>query len=680
MFGNFTKRTVFFIMAGLLLWGAEAVLAGNIDSGNKYAWSTNAGWINFNTEHDSVTVKADHLTGFAWAENVGWIKLGNGSSGPYTNTSSGNWGVNNDGSGNLSGFGWSKNVGWVNFKPDGQGQVTIDADGNFDGYAWGENVGWIHFQNVSPAYKVATTWNPNPVVAFSSATYSDAENVGASNSVTLTRTVFTDCVTEVEVSVTGGDATGETDYDNSGFSMTVTFNTGENEKTISVPVTDDAVDEEDETVIFSVTSVSNADIGTQNTATLTITDDDTRGVTVTPTAGLVTTESGVTATFTVVLASQPTAEVTVGISSSNTDEGTVSPASLTFSPTGSPLWSDPQTVTVTGADDSPAAGDGNIVYTIVTAAATGGDYAGLDPDDVLVTNNDDDTPGITVTPTALTADESSGTEDFVIKLNTRPTGDTNVTVPLEVTEPCTLPVTSVTITNAAWETGITVTVTAPDDSVVNPEGKRSCTVSTGDPTSTDSDYGNLGADDVADVTFTVQDDETAGFEISDISGNTTEAGGTATFTVRLTSEPSADVTVAVSSDDTTEGTVSPESLSFGSDDWDTTKTVTVTGEDDGDTDGNVAYKIVLAEAVSDDSDYHGTDPPDVSVTNTDDPSEYDPGDVNGDGEVDLKDAVLCLKVLAGISDTAEVRLATDVNDDGRIGFEELFFVLEKLAE
>ena len=83
-----------------------------------------------------------------------------------------------------------------------------------------------------------------------------------------------------------------------------------------------------------------------------------------PTGGLVTTEAGGNATFTVVLNTQPVADVTIGLSSSDTGEGTVSPNSLTFT---SGNWSSVQTVTVTGVDD--AIGDGNQSYTIVTAAA-----------------------------------------------------------------------------------------------------------------------------------------------------------------------------------------------------------------------------------------------------------------------------------------------------------------------
>ena len=63
------------------------------------------------------------------------------------------------------------------------------------------------------------------------------------------------------------------------------------------------------------------------------------------------------------------------------------------------------------------------------------------------------------------------------------------------------------------------------------------------------------AEDLFKTTNT--DNETAGFTVSSISGNTTEAGGTATFTVKLNSQPTANVTIVVSSSDTSEGTISP---------------------------------------------------------------------------------------------------------------------------
>ena len=112
-------------------------------------------------------------------------------------------------------------------------------------------------------------------------------------------------------------------------------------------------------------------------------------MTVSPTSGLVTTEAGGTATFKVRLNSPPTTTVTIGLSSSNAAEGTVSPASLVFTPAD---WNLDQTVTVTGGDD--AVDDGRVAYTIVTAATVSTDpaYNGLNPPDVSVTNRDDDAP------------------------------------------------------------------------------------------------------------------------------------------------------------------------------------------------------------------------------------------------------------------------------------------------
>ena len=93
----------------------------------KWAWSTNAGWINFapaapnGAFMDGVAVYPDHLEGFAWAENTGWIRLGTHTSGgawTYANNSATNYGVNrNPATGALSGYAWSSTVGWIKFDP-----------------------------------------------------------------------------------------------------------------------------------------------------------------------------------------------------------------------------------------------------------------------------------------------------------------------------------------------------------------------------------------------------------------------------------------------------------------------------------------------------------------------------------------------------------------------------------
>ena len=100
------------------------------------------------------------------------------------------------------------------------------------------------------------------------------------------------------------------------------------------------------------------------TVALTNINNNTAGINVSPTAGLQTNTNGATASFTVVLNSKPTANVTVPVASSNTNQGTVSTSSLTFN---SSNWNVPQTVTVTGANNHIA--EGNQAYTVAAGPA-----------------------------------------------------------------------------------------------------------------------------------------------------------------------------------------------------------------------------------------------------------------------------------------------------------------------
>jgi hypothetical protein len=106
-----------------------------------------------------------------------------------------------------------------------------------------------------------------------------------------------------------------------------------------------------------------------------------------PTSGLTTNGDGGTASYNVVLGAQPTASVTVGLSSSDTQEGTVAPSSLVFTPAN---WNVPQTVTITGQDDR--LNDGDVPYTIQfdPADSTDSRYNGLTGPTVSVVNENED--------------------------------------------------------------------------------------------------------------------------------------------------------------------------------------------------------------------------------------------------------------------------------------------------
>ena len=147
-----------------------------------------------------------------------------------------------------------------------------------------------------------------------------------------------------------------------------------------------------------------------------VTPVTTAGISVTPISGLTTTESGGTATFSVVLNIAPTADVLIGVSSSNTNEGTVNVSNLTFTAAN---WNIAQTVTVTGIDDLLI--DGNQTYSIVLAPATSSDanYNGLNPNDVTVVNNDNDLPLINITTSPQTVVEGLATSQvYTVSLST----------------------------------------------------------------------------------------------------------------------------------------------------------------------------------------------------------------------------------------------------------------------
>src|SRR5205823_6082336 len=279
--------------------------------------------------------------------------------------------------------------------------------------------------------------------------------------------------------------------------------------------------------------INPADVSVSNT------DNDTAGITVSPTSGLVTTEAGGTATFTVVLTSQPTANVTIPLSSSNTAEGTVSASSLTFTAAN---WNVARTVTVTGVNDF--GDDGDVAYSIVTAAATStdGNYTGLNAADVSVTNTDDDTAGITVTPTSgLTTTEAGGTATFTVVLDTKPTANVTIALSSGNTAEGSVSPAGLTFTAANWNTPQTITVTGVDDFI--DDGDIAYTIVTAAATSGDSNYNGMNA---SDVSVTNIDNDTAGFTFTPASGLvTTEAGGAATFTVVLKSQPTANVTLGL---------------------------------------------------------------------------------------------------------------------------------------
>ena len=382
--------------------------------------------------------------------------------------------------------------------------------------------------------------------------------------------------------------------------LTFTPTNWETAQTVTVTGVNDDVDGADRAATISHTvagggygSVQAADVA------VTITDDDTAGVAVSETSVTVD-EDGGTATYTVVLTSQPSGDVTVTPTSSATGNATVSGA-LTFTPTN---WETAQTVTVTGVNDDV---DGADRAATISHTVAGGGYGSVQAADVAVTITDDDTAGVVVSETSVTVDEDGGTATYTVVLTSQPSSNVTVTPTSSATGNATVSG-ALTFTPTNWETAQTVTVTGVNDDVDGAD--RAATIS---HTVAGGGYGSVKA---ADVAVTITDDDTAGVVVSETSVTVDEDGGTATYTVVLTSQPSSNVTVTPTSSATGNATVSG-ALTFTPTNWETAQTVTVTGVDDDVDNAGDQRRATVTHHVSG-SGYETVEADDVAVTVVDD--------------------------------------------------------------
>ena len=153
-----------FLAAGFLFATAAYASStnGTINSTNRYAWTENAGWLDFGASLGAAAVTDSALSGYAFSETLGWISLNCANDSSCATV---DYKVSNNGNGTLSGYAWGENAGWVKFDPAGGG-VSINSSGEFSGYAYGENICWIVFNCSTTSscatvdYKVSTDWRP----------------------------------------------------------------------------------------------------------------------------------------------------------------------------------------------------------------------------------------------------------------------------------------------------------------------------------------------------------------------------------------------------------------------------------------------------------------------------------------------------------------------------------------
>ena len=367
--------------------------------------------------------------------------------------------------------------------------------------------------------------------------------------------------------------------------------------------------------------------------TVAVTDDDVAGLTVSESA--FTLDEGATATYTVVLHTQPpTGDARVSVSSSATTAATASPTSLTFT---SSNWKDPQTVTVRGVDDDyidPEDRRAKIRHRV------SGYHSITRAPAVPVTVRNDDVPSVTVfarthslrDPIALvTSENDSGI--YRVVLDKGPLSDVTIAVasadPTVATAEPVLAVDTLTFTRENWNRVQEVVVRGVNDDVTNPrvpdfEDRRGRTTRIVHTIA----GGGYDSVTVADAPVFVQDDDHLQMRISTDALTLDEGSDqSAAYTLRLTRRPTGDVTVRLTVTDPDEAIdATPITLTFTPGNWRHTQAVTVRPRDNeapGARTARIAHKVTGGGYEGRGFRYE------VTVTVTDDDGGTQPPDPDG---------------------------------------------------
>ena len=433
------------------------------------------------------------------------------------------------------------------------------------------------------------TVSPNPVVL-------NSNNWAAGVDVTVSTRQDADGVNDVvtlshvATSVSGGQAG---DYDGAGGPMEAA-----SIKDVTVTVTDD----DDNEIVFEDTTVSAGE------HSVSMSERETK-------------------VFKVKLATEPTDAVTVTINDpADNSEVTTEPSTLTFN---SGNYATGQNVTVrAGADNDTVDDVGTITFAV---AQSGGqsEYDGITVSEVTANVADPDRSEVTVNPVlALLTVLEEGTATYHVRVSHQPASGDTLTVTLSVSGSGT-PITfdtdpimtddqnTLTYTASDWDTEKPVTVTGVADANLVDEEYRISHVISGVRARTGTNW-------FMNVTRT--DNDRANLDLGTTTALTVAEGGSTSYDIKLTQQPTATVTLTVTaagnddvrfSTDSCTTLTTTGTLEFSTTNWDSTQSLTLCGAEDYDATDDTATLTYGASG----GGYGSLNYPATGVTVTDDDEE-----------------------------------------------------------
>lgn len=143
-------------------------------------------------------------------------------------------------------------------------------------------------------------------------------------------------------------------------------------------------------------------------------NDDEGGVTVDAEDDLTVSETGTTATFSIVLKTEPTEDVTIPLATLDATELAVDQTQLVFTPEN---WNEPQSVTVTGVADNTVDPDVGSGVRIGPSESSDPEFDGLVSTPVSITNTNVDTASIAVAATDVMEGDSDSEMVYTLRLS-----------------------------------------------------------------------------------------------------------------------------------------------------------------------------------------------------------------------------------------------------------------------
>ena len=435
---------------------------------------------------------------------------------------------------------------------------------------------------------------------------------GASTVTTVTATLSHPSSVATTVTVAASPGAG-TDFTLTGTKLTIAVGDTTSSGTVTVTAENDNTDAPNRSVTISGTAANRQGIRQPSNVTLTIRDDDAAPDATLTVASSSIPENGGSTAVRATLSHPSSAATTVTVTAQAGVYTVAGGAGAIIVIAAGNTTAPGDTATVTAVNNAVDAPDNTAT---VTGAMTNSQGTGS-VTGASLTITDDDTAGFAVSPTTSTSSrlqttEASGTDTFTVALTSEPTGNVELDLASSDTSEGAVSPSSLTFTSTNWNTAQTVTLTGQDDSIADGSQDYTVTLTVDQANTADAIYDALS---VVTVYAENADDE-YGLVVGNVTGQATEAGGQATFTVALRTQPAQAVTVAVTSRDSGEGRVSPSTLTFQPGSWSTTQAVTVTGQDDNVDDGAVTWQVRLDPA-SGDANYNALANVDVSLTTTD---------------------------------------------------------------